>query len=404
MVREAVWVPNDAVRLVRLQRDVEAFGDPRFERFLSADVAGCYVPEILWKLAGRAHGVVAVEGVRDDNRSALLPKRRWVIGDREFVAAVKGCGAATDAYENVPLTGSRARSICRDRRFVAALAGEDGAASGFITGERWFGNTPYGGQAPDNAAIGLLTSLRAQEGQIAGFPVCPVVALVRLPDEYASIASQFYWYRRYVGTYWQEIRLMPSNVRVYFHSPVTFGVDTARVFEMFGIGSFEAAERFLENMARSSVAALTLYARSLRHDDGRGVYAGLGYHDVWLDKDAVVAPDGTMHFADLEGIEEIPVRDSEAVREEIERQFHRNVYEAFYALEALALEVDRRWRILREPSARRTWILETMERACAADPHVAFERRGERLVLEVEPTIDADVCGVEIEVASRVGT
>src|SRR3989449_6437119 len=118
----------------------------------------------------------------------------------------------------------------------------------------------YGGQAPDNAAIGLLTSLRAQEGQIAGFPVCPVVALVRLPDEYASIASQFYWYRRYVGTYWQEIRLMPSNVRVYFHSPVTFGVDTARLFEMFGIGSFESAERFLENMARSSVAALTLYA------------------------------------------------------------------------------------------------------------------------------------------------
>ena len=234
--------------------------------------------------------------------------------------------------------------------------------------------------------------------------MCPVVALVRLPDEYASIASQFYWYRRYVGTYWQEIRLMPSNVRVYFHSPVTFGVDTARVFEMFGIGSFEAAERFLENMARSSVAALTLYARSLRHDDGRGVYAGLGYHDVWLDKDAVVAPDGTMHFADLEGIEEIPVRDSEAVREEIERQFHRNVYEAFYALEALALEVDRRWRILREAAARRKWILETMERACAADPHVAFERRGERLVLVVEPAIDADACGVEIDVASRVGS
>src|SRR6059036_2173221 len=80
MVREAVWVPNDAVRLLRLQRDVEAFGDRRFERFWSADVGGCYVPEILWKLAGRAHGV-AVEGVRDDNRSALLPDRRWVIGN-----------------------------------------------------------------------------------------------------------------------------------------------------------------------------------------------------------------------------------------------------------------------------------------------------------------------------------
>src|SRR5439155_18624163 len=122
------------------------------------------------------------------------------------------------------------------RRFVDALAGEDGAASGFITGERWFGNTPYGGQAPDNAAIGLLTSLRAQEGQIAGFPVCPVVALVRLPNEYASIASQFYWYRRYVGTYWQEIRLMPSNVRVHCRSLVRLLVGTAGVLVMFGIG------------------------------------------------------------------------------------------------------------------------------------------------------------------------
>src|SRR5439155_20409207 len=104
------------------------------------------------------------------------------------------------------------------------------------------------------------------------------------------------------------------NVRVYFPSPVTVGMDPARVVEMCRIESFDAAERCLENMARSSVAALTLYARSLRHDGGRGVYAGLGYHDVCLDKDAVVAPDGTMHFADLEGIEEIPVRDSEAVR------------------------------------------------------------------------------------------
>jgi len=34
---------------------------------------------------------------------------------------------------------------------------------------------------------------------------------------------------------------------------------------------------------------------------------------------------------------------------------------------------------------------------------VAFERRGERLVLGIEPAIDANACGVEIEVASRMG-
>src|SRR5207244_7860910 len=69
MVREAVWVPNDAVRLVRLQRDVEAVGDRRFERIWSPEGAGGYFPAILWRLCGGAHGV-AVEVVGDDTGSA----------------------------------------------------------------------------------------------------------------------------------------------------------------------------------------------------------------------------------------------------------------------------------------------------------------------------------------------
>ncbi len=403
MVRPAVWVPNDAVSLVRMGGDLEVFGDRRFESFWSRDLVGCYVPELLWKLAGRPAGV-PIEGVRDDNRSALLPMCRWVIRDREFIAAVKGCGAATDAYENVPLTATRAKAICRDRALLGALALEDGAASGFITGERWFGNTPYGAQAPDNAAIGLLTSLRSDGDAIAGFHVCPVVSVVRIPDEFAAIASRFFWYRRYEGAYWQEIRLMPSNVRVYFHSPLTFGVDTARVLAMFGIESFEDAERFLENLARSSMAALTLYARTLRHDDRRGVSAGLGYHDVWLDKDAVVAPDGTLYFADLEGIEDVAAGHPGGVREEIARQFYRNVYEAFYAMEALAVAVESQWRLPRGPTARRRWILDTLGRACATDPFLALESHGGKLLLHVEPIVDADACRVQIEVADEDGS
>ncbi len=402
MVREAVWVPNDPVPLVRLEQEVEVLGDPRYEAFWSRPVAGCYVPELLWKLAGRPPGT-PLAGVRDDNRSALLPERRWAVRDQEFLAAIKGCGAAYDAFENAPLTARRLRGICHDPRMAAALAAEDGAAQGFITGERWFGNTPYGGQAPDNAAIGFLTSLRATDAQIAGFHICPIVAVLRLPDELAAVASHFFWYRRYEGEVWQEIRLMPSNVRVYFHSPITFGVDTSRALGLFGIGSFEDAERFLANLARSSLAALTLYARTLRHDDARGAYAGLAYHDVWLDKDAVIAADGTMHFADLEGIEETWASDPAAVREQMGRQFHRNVYEATYALEALAWDVDRRWRAFRSPADRRRWILEVLERASAGDPFLRLERRGERAVLVVEPAVDADACGVEIDVATEVG-
>ncbi len=402
MVHKAVWVPNDPVPLRRLTDGVEAIGDPSFRSFWSSEPMAAYLPELLWRLVGKPEAA-PVSGIRDDNRSALLPGRKHVIGHQEFVPAVKGCGAAVDAYENAPLTAERVRSIARDAPLAAPLASEDGAALGFITGERWFGNVPYGGQAPDNAAIGFLTSLRAVAAQIRGFHICPVVALLHLPDSVARVASRFFWYRRYEGEYWQEIRLMPSNVRLYFHSPVTFGMDTSRVLSLFGIGSLEDAERFLENLARSAMAALTLYARTLRHDDSRGVYAGLGYHDVWLDKDAVIAPDGMMHFADLEGIEEIPARDATAVREEIGRQFHRNVYEATYALEALALDVDRRWRAFRTGADRRRWILDVLERACVADPFVSFDRRGGRLVLRVEPSVDGSSCGMEIDIASEVG-
>jgi hypothetical protein len=402
MVREGVWVPNDPVRLVRLRDEVEILGDPRFRSFWAEEPPAAYVPELLWKLAGEPEGD-AVSGVRDDNRSALLPHRRHVIGGQEFLAAVKGCGAAMDAYENAPLTARRVRAIGRGTGFGEVLTPEDGAPQGFITGERWFGNTPYGGQAPDNAAIGFLTSLRAVDARIAGFHVCPIIGLVRLPDKFAAIASHFFWYRRYEGEFWQEVRLMPSNVRLYFHSPITFGVDTSRALSLFGIASFEDAERFLENLARSSLAALTLYARSLRHDDIRGVYAGLGYHDVWLDKDAVIAPDGTMHFADLEGIEEVSAPDADAVRDQIGRQFHRNVYEATYGLEALAWEVDRRWRAFRSAPERRRWILEVLERACVADPFLSFEHRGAKLVLAVEPAVDREACRMEIDFASEVG-
>ncbi len=401
MAREAVWVPNDPVPLVQLDREVEAFGDRRYESFWSREPSGCYVPELLWKLAGRPPGQ-RVAAVRDDNRSAILPARRCTVNGREFIAAIKGCGAAVDAYENAPLTASRIRGIAHDPALTAALAGEDGADVGFITGERWFGNTPYGGQAPDNAAIGLLTSLRATDAQIAGFAICPIVALIRLPDEVAAVASRFFWYRRYEGDFWQEVRLMPSNVRLYFHSPITFGVDTSRALSLFGIASFEDAEAFLGNLARSSLAALTLYARTLRPDALHGGYSGLAYHDVWLDKDAVIAPDGTMHFADLEGIEDLPAADPAAVREQIGMQFHRNVYEATYALEALAWDVDRRWRAFRSPGERRRWILDVLERACVADPFLSLERRGGRVVLVVEPAVDPGTCGLEIDLATEV--
>ena len=394
----AVFVPGSPVSLVQMPAE-DVVGNPRLRDAWTESIAGVEIPRLMWDLAGRPPGR-AREGVRDDNRSAVLPDVRYEIRGREYAAVVKGCGAEFDPYENAPLTAKRLRGICRNTALAEALPIEDCGSAGFITAERWFGNTPYGGQAPDNAILSLLASLRADANEIAGFFICPTIAAIRLPDAFRKMASRFFWYRRYDGSLWQEVRLMPSNVRLYFHSPVTFGVDTSHALALFRIASLEACESFLANLARSSIAALTLYARSLRHDAVSGCYRGLGYHDVWLDKDAVIAADGTMHFADLEGIEDIAASRPEPVREEIRRQFHRNLYEATYALEAMAAEIQRRWGIAGDDLDRRAWILDVVENACRGDPYVHIERDGKRVFARIEPATDPDTCGVELELAS----
>ncbi|HYS99571.1 MAG TPA: hypothetical protein VEO20_02795 [Thermoplasmata archaeon] len=403
MYIRSAWVPNETVHLVRLEEDVEFIGNPQFRDAADEFLRSAHVPALLWELAGKPPGW-SHRGVRDDNRSVLLTDSRVVIDDREFVACIKGCGSPLDAYEVAPLTADRLRVLCHDSNLRTRIPSDDGVAPGMLTGERWFGNVPYGGQAPDNALIGLTASLRAKGDSIAGFRICPVLGLVKLPEAFARIASSFYWYRQYHGEYWEEIRLMPSNVRLYFHSPITFGIDTGKALGLFEVESLEDAERFLRRMAGSALAALTLFARTLRADSSTGGYRGLGYHDVWLDKDAVIARDGTMHFADLEGIEDVPARDPAAVREMIASQFHRNVYEATYAFEALVIEVHRRFRVPGSFRRRRAWILELLEDAAHADPYVDVERQGEAITAHVAPAVDQGPCGVDLELANTEAT
>ncbi len=45
-----------------------------------------------------------------------------------------------------------------------------------------------------------------------------------------------------------------------------------------------------------------------------------------------------------------------------------------------------------------------MERACTQDPFLSLERRGNALVLRVEPAVDPEACGIEIEMATEVGS
>lgn len=391
----AIVTENEPLDLVRVREGVVTVGNPAFESVWDDGLAGGYVPKLLAEIADLPYEE-AGPSFRDDNRSCVLLDRRVPLEGQEYLVNVKGCGARYDAFQPRRLSIGVLREICHDSGLRARLAGREGDLASFLTGERWWGDAPYGGQATDNALISLLASLRAEGNQIAGFYICPVVAAVQLPPRAAEVASRFYWMRRYDGPYWQEVRLVPSNVRLYFHSPLTLGVDPARVLALFGLQTLDACASFLENLLRSAVAATTLLARTLRYDEALGRYSGLDFFEVYLDKDSLVAANGILHFADLEGVEAFHDPRADAVRERLYGQYYQNVYEASYAVDTVAREC---WRMLGLTSSdhdRRAWVTERLERALRNDPYVRPERRGNGVVLQVAPAVDAERTAVEL--------
>ena len=90
----AVWVDNDPVELTRLPAPWFV-GNPQVKQAWSDEVKGVFVPTLMSRLGDL--GGEAMTGIRDDNRSALLPDHRVSFEGREYLLAVKGCGAAHDA-------------------------------------------------------------------------------------------------------------------------------------------------------------------------------------------------------------------------------------------------------------------------------------------------------------------
>jgi hypothetical protein len=188
----------------------------------------------------------------------------------------------------------------------------------------------------------------ASTTSIGGFRIAPLVTIVKLPKALQKEVTQVYWYRRFKQEMVQEARLIPSNVRIYFHSDWTIGDDTGELFDFFHIDNNDKAMGFLKNFVKSGIAILTLFVRSMRSNDS-GTYTGLDFYDVWLDKDAVLAPDGTIFWADLEGLQEITIGGKDRVdlefniEESMEHQIYRSLYEFMYAYEQIERERVKRF-------------------------------------------------------------
>jgi hypothetical protein len=262
-----------------------------------------------------------LEGIPDDNRSMIFPGITTEIEGRGYALSIKGLGART------PLYGSSPSDFCYSNKKNYRSNPRE------LTNELWFGEAPYGAQGEISADFDLELTGLAEGCNINGFYICPVLEVNEFPENIIKEQAGKFWYRRYHGKYMQEQRLVPSNIRLYHQSKMTLGQTTAGVLNAFGINSEEQLDTFIDHYISSGIAALTLFARTLRH--GKYGYEGLDYVNVWLDKDSLIAPDGTIHFVDIEGLDWVSTGCEISTEKRINSQFNRNYYEFMYGLDAL---------------------------------------------------------------------
>ena len=326
----------------------------------------------------------------DDNRSAVSSLPSVTIDGVDFYFSVKGIGSTTSPFSRQLLKKEEICSLLRDgtvRDRILNAKGQEMKFPRYLTGELWSRGCPYGSQGLEFASIAMKAAEMsdASTTSIHGFRIAPLVKIVKLPEALQKEFTRVYWYRRFKQQMVQETRLIPSNVRIYFHSDWTIGDDTGELFDFFRIDSNEKAMDFLRNFVKSGIAVLTLFVRSMS-DNGNGTYSGLDFYDVWLDKDAVLAPDGTIFWADLEGIQAITIggRDRAQlefnIEENMEHQIYRSLYEFMYAYEQIDRERVRRFGHMTDRKIQFEYLLGD---ALKDDPVVGLRRREDSLELVI---------------------
>jgi hypothetical protein len=316
----------------------------------------------------------------DDNRSVVTRDPVLKVDGVDFYQNVKGIGSTTGPFSRRPLkktdvTGFLTNSLIKSR----ILRGKEEPRARYFTGEMWSRGSPYGIQGLDYASIAMKAAEKAYSPtSIRGFRICPIVKIVHLPQDLQEEARKIYWYTQFKGPMVQEERLVPSNVRVYFHSDKTLGGDTSWVFDLFEIDTNEKALEFEKNFLKSGMAILTLFVRSMK-DEGDGTFSGLDFYDVYLDKDAILAPDGTIFWADLEGLEMFNFRKKD-LEEKMEYQIHRSRYEFLYAYEQIEIERTKRFGY---PVERKAHFQHLLEEALKDDEVIELVRRDSSLNLHI---------------------
>ena len=323
-----------------------------FNSFKMPEFEKVYLPDSV-KPFTDMNSLGMMELLIDDNRSAIGREPYMTIDGVDFYFSVKGIGSTTSPFSRQLFKKDEICSLLTNSTTRARIMNAKEKEMKFpryLTGELWSRGCPYGSQGLEFATIAMKAAEMSDDSttSIHGFRISPLVKIVKLPKALQDEIIKVYWYRRFRQEMVQETRLLPSNIRIYFHSDWTIGDDTGELFDFFKIDNNDKAMDFLKNFIKSGIAILTLFVRSMR-DNGNGTYSGLDFYDVWLDKDAVLAPDGTIFWADLEGLQAITIGGYDRanlefnVEENMEHQIYRSLYEFMYAYEQIERERTRRF-------------------------------------------------------------
>lgn len=355
----------------------EILTSKHFQEFKMPEFERIYLPESMRPFTDLS-ALGTREFIVDDNRGAVSTLSSLKMDGTDFYLSVKGIGSTTNPFSHQLLGKAEICNLLKDSRLKDRIVNSEEKAPRYVTGELWLRGSPYGGQGLQHASTSMRVSEMAELTSIHGFRVAPLVKIVFLPEDLENEIKKIYWYRRFGGRMVQETRLVPSNVRIYFHSRSTIGGNISSIFDLFGIDKNDKALEFLKNFVKSGIAFLTLFTRSIKSNED-GTFSGLDLYDVWLDKDAVLSPDGTIYFLDLEGLEWINVQEKK-VHEKIDDQIYRSLYEFMYAYEQMERERSARFGHMTDRKVQFEYLL---REALKDDEVVDLAHEGQSLELIV---------------------
>jgi hypothetical protein len=355
----------------------EVLTNKHFQNYQLSDFERLYLPPSMRPFQN-LKPLATKEFIADDNRGAISAFPSLKIDGTDFYLSVKGIGSPTHPFSRQLLGKPEICATLRDSVLRERIMTSEEVSPRYLTGELWLRGSPYGGQGLEHATIALKVSEMSDITSIHGFRVAPLVKIVFLPDAIEREVKKVFWYRQFKGRIVQETRLVPSNVRIHFHSGSTIGGNIRSVFDLFEIDTDDKAINFLKNFLRSGIAFLTLFSRTLKNNQD-GSYSGLDFYDVWLDKDAVLAPDGTIFFVDLEGLEWMTIGE-EKIPEKIDDQIYRSLYELMYAYEQIQRERSSRFGVVVDRASQFEILLRS---ALENDEVVSLASEGQSLKLVI---------------------